>query len=654
MKAISTLAAAVMLCAGTAAALGQDSVASTPGGNDSLSAYDAASQRVRYIVDSSPATTSWNNPIIIAPLVKASRDVNPMFSTQVLGSIAVSPSFGASSVFGSRDFSLWSAPGAGVHPTANGAPGSLVVTSFDRQFGLALSDFSLEPSNVVSAVIGRQSSNLNRFYVERVVSATSRATAAGADTATVSLGAVDPSGNTALRADTFGTLTATSNRILGDNIVRISPALRGAGVNTLSSAAGVNTSADGAATTYIVSNESNPTNTPAIVQQTGVGTFALVFDFLNRFRAGSSTSGLSTITSHLPAGIVGQRGNPSFAPITVLGGSAGVIAGLGVATGETAPTRVFAFGINHGTAGSPPTLVAASQRVSQLPSPITSPYGFSASGATFRQYLSQTSFRGGNGQVGIGATVGNQLVLAATATDPIAGNFIAAAAFSSGGTGIWQVVAHPGQPVLNAVGGTSIGSIAPGASFSAPAVDLAGNVYFIANYQPSLAPASVGVFKASRSTAGYRLELLLATGQTVAGANSGRNYTITSLALTDGDSIASGSVFGNSIIQERDPGASNDRAFSIRRFGGMTVSAVITYDNNGTPEPYDAVLFVGPAPGADCVADFNNQNGVTIDDLFLYFNAYFTGSPASDVNGNGGTSIDDLFLFINAWFIGCN
>ena len=162
------------------------------------------------------------------------------------------------------------------------------------------------------------------------------------------------------------------------------------------------------------------------------------------------------------------------------------------------------------------------------------------------------------------------------------------------------------------------------------------------------------MFKASRSTAGYRLELLLATGQTVAGANSGRNYTITSLALTDGDSIASGSVFGNSIIQERDPGASNDRAFSIRRFGGMTVSAVITYDNNGTPEPYDAVLFVGPAPGADCVADFNNQNGVTIDDLFLYFNAYFTGSPASDVNGNGGTSIDDLFLFINAWFIGCN
>lgn len=476
MKFIVSLAAAVTLCAGAPVALAQDSVATTPGGNDALSAYDASSQRVRYVVDATPLLTSWGNPIIVAPLIKASRDVNPMFSTQVLGSSAVSPSFGPASAFASKDFAIWTGAGAGVHASANSAPGVLGVSGFDRQFGIALSDFSLEPSNVVTAIVGRQSSNLNRLYVERIVTASSRAAAAGADTATLSLGAVDELGNTAVRADDFGTLGATPNRVLGDNIVRINASARGTAVNTLSSAAGINTSADAGATAYIVSNETNPTNTPTIVQQSGTGAFAIVFDFLNRFRAGSTAGGLSTITAHLPTGVVGQRGNPSFAPITTHGGSAGVVAGLGIGAGETSPTRVFAFGINFGAGGSAPTLVAGSQRASALPSPISSPYGFTANNASFRQYLSQTSFRGGNGHVGIGTAVNGQLVLAATARDMTSGNFIAAAAFSSGGTGLWQIVAHPGQPVLNSVGGAAIGVIAPGANFSSPAVDLAGNV----------------------------------------------------------------------------------------------------------------------------------------------------------------------------------
>jgi hypothetical protein len=38
-----------------------------------------------------PVTTSWNNPILIGPLMKASRDIDPMFRTQILGSIAASP-----------------------------------------------------------------------------------------------------------------------------------------------------------------------------------------------------------------------------------------------------------------------------------------------------------------------------------------------------------------------------------------------------------------------------------------------------------------------------------------------------------------------------------------------------------------------------------
>lgn len=57
-------------------------------------------------------------------------------------------------------------------------------------------------------------------------------------------------------------------------------------------------------------------------------------------------------------------------------------------------------------------------------------------------------------------------------------------------------------------------------------------------------------------------------------------------------------------------------------------------------------------PGT-CTADFNGTNGATIDDLFLYINAYFQSSPAADINGVGGVTIDDLFLYINLYFVGC-
>ena len=54
-----------------------------------------------------------------------------------------------------------------------------------------------------------------------------------------------------------------------------------------------------------------------------------------------------------------------------------------------------------------------------------------------------------------------------------------------------------------------------------------------------------------------------------------------------------------------------------------------------------------------CPADFNFSGGTTIDDLFLYFNAWFTGALAADFNNQDGVTIDDLFLYINAWFGTC-
>jgi hypothetical protein len=56
-----------------------------------------------------------------------------------------------------------------------------------------------------------------------------------------------------------------------------------------------------------------------------------------------------------------------------------------------------------------------------------------------------------------------------------------------------------------------------------------------------------------------------------------------------------------------------------------------------------------------CKADFNKIGGVTIDDLWLYLNAYFLNQSIADISGNGaGTpDIDDLFRYMNAWNLGC-
>ena len=99
----------VLMAAGLAApAFGQDSVPVTPGGNDALSAYDGTSQRVRYVVDGATVLTSWGNGLVVAPVLNASRETDPLFKTLILGSCAPSPAYLGSQPFASRPFSVCS------------------------------------------------------------------------------------------------------------------------------------------------------------------------------------------------------------------------------------------------------------------------------------------------------------------------------------------------------------------------------------------------------------------------------------------------------------------------------------------------------------------------------------------------------------------
>jgi len=53
-----------------------------------------------------------------------------------------------------------------------------------------------------------------------------------------------------------------------------------------------------------------------------------------------------------------------------------------------------------------------------------------------------------------------------------------------------------------------------------------------------------------------------------------------------------------------------------------------------------------------CKADVNQDGFVTVQDVFDFLNAYFTGSTQADING-GGVSLQDVFDFLLAYFRGC-
>jgi hypothetical protein len=54
-----------------------------------------------------------------------------------------------------------------------------------------------------------------------------------------------------------------------------------------------------------------------------------------------------------------------------------------------------------------------------------------------------------------------------------------------------------------------------------------------------------------------------------------------------------------------------------------------------------------------CLADFNCNGTLEVQDIFDFLNAWFAGNPRADFNFVNGLEIQDIFDFLNAWFAGC-
>ena len=625
-------------------ALAQDSVAQTPGGNDALSAYDA--QLVRYALDLVPINSSWGSAFVIGPVIKSSRSLDLGFNTQKLIGASVSPDARTDVQVTAQPYGVWTTRGEGPHPGENVAPGTINIGSFDQQFGLACTDLGFGPTNIIASLIGWRDNEPDRLYIERRVAVSSRSSAGSVDHSSLTHGAIDADGDVVLRADDFGIPDITPNKIVDENIIRIDSRDRDSFTNTLENVLGLNTSDDPAATLYFV-NKSTVSVGPPAGMPTSMSSAAdgapITLDFQGAHRIG----GGSQQFNHLDPSVDAHRGVPSYSTLSFEGGDSGSFAFLAISDNATLLVdSLAAASVNND--GEPVDTISAT-----LPQTLTDG-AFSSNNPAFIGHLSQSSFRGGNGPVAIGSDMLGGMLLSATARGDDEKEFIAVARFAppiGGGAAQWSVVSHVDKPVLDGASGQQIGSIVNGSdvgspvSMSSPAIDLLGNVYFVAAYKPTLGVARTAVFKGVNLGSSYELEILLETGQIIVGANSTRSYEIDSIAMGDSDSIASGSIWSGSVLQQRRLGAGGNTALADS-FGGLVVSAVITYDNLAQLEKYDAVLFIGPKGLEGLVGDINGDGTVDTADLGLLIAAFGGADTQADLNGDGVVDTADLGLLI--------
>lgn len=629
-------------------AAAQDSVASTPGGNDALAPYTGLFQRKRFVVDLAPATTSWGASIGVAPILKSSRDTSPVYNTLLLGAVALSPQHAGPASFEERLFEVWTTAGQGVSQIDNDPAGTIAIDSFDRTFGAGLTDISDGPTNIVSALVGVHDDEPSRLYVERVIALSSRNFAGVADSATLTLGAVDPLGRSLSRADGFN---AGAGAVIGDSIVMVDGTARAPSVNTLDPMGASNVADDAAATTFL-RNAAPFLSPPTATFQSAPGpqTTAVTLDFSNDLSTVAAGGSVVSTSAHLGADVA-HRAAPTFSPDPSGVGPLGVCAALARVDGGPCDTIAW-WSLNAGAPPAPATYDAGSRGRASLPSPISGPGGFSANAApgdaTFIHYESQWSVRGGAGPVGVGRTSGGDLVVAATARDVALGEFIAVATIT-GSTESWDVAARAGQPVLDGPAGAAVGALIPGApaAISAPAVDNDGSVYFVSRWQPTSGPgagsAQTGLFRAARGGSGeFEIERILTTGQTVLGENSATPWLLTSLTLADQDSLASGAFHGGSILQQAAPG-------SGAPIGGIIVAATIDYLRpSAIVEAYDVLLFIAPAGGAPCPGDTNGDLQVDFIDLNIVLGQFNETGPGlqGDVDGDEDVDFGDLNIVL--------
>jgi glucose/arabinose dehydrogenase len=55
-----------------------------------------------------------------------------------------------------------------------------------------------------------------------------------------------------------------------------------------------------------------------------------------------------------------------------------------------------------------------------------------------------------------------------------------------------------------------------------------------------------------------------------------------------------------------------------------------------------------------CAVNINHDDVVSVQDIFDYLTAWFSGLPSAEFDGQPGVQVADIFAFLSAWFAGCS
>jgi hypothetical protein len=717
---IKTMATLVGVAGLAATAFAQDSVSQlgTSQRGDALIPWDTGNQQVSYVVDLSPFQTSRGTTFGVAPLMKLSKSSDAFFT-----SIPFAQSISADEIvaesFLADQYAFWNEAGAGVNlnETPDGTPNSVpqfvspMAKGEIRQFAAVIAeqaDTNAEVTfdSVLGAMVQYDTADPSRLYVTRTIAAID-GSAPDENFGQIRTGTVDASGNAYFRGDSF--LASSAPTIGNDSIYRTNLIDRDATIlNVISGGSAmppIPIASDAAATDVLLPSAGTIHNTPSNIPQSING--RPIYNGLNfnsEYLAETSAGVLTTTTSHLigtdPRGVLGTH-------IADLLGDGGTTAAL-LAKSSGGPTDA----VNIFSVDSSGALIAGSPELLALPgSPLTDAVEMETlvSNGEYFLYRSQTNRQGGNAPVALGRDAEGRVLFAGTtsivgaATDPFGSVIVGRFDPSDPDGTLEHAVAgyvQPegfdgefGKPVYdgddNVIGEmVSLGNIPmapnPGPSMSAPHIDGAGNVWFLAPvafpdpkdpqadpfirltllraiYIPDIDGPDID------RTFGYRLEKVLAFRDLIQGLNSDRVYSVGGFQIADSNSVDSGTFWSSNGRQGtfgNIPASDLESNEDPRSTAGIVVGGSVLYDVDGDgdftlnqmddptteDELYNVLLYIQPiqSPAPPCPADLDGDNQVGAGDLAILIGTWNQMGVPADFNGDG-VGADDLALLIGAW-----
>lgn len=694
---IATLVALAGLCPLAAA---QDSVSSSLGGlpGDGLDPWSQGC--AAYVVDLAPITTSQGNVFGVAPILKASRMSSANFNA--LGSsVTISPDVLTGAAFTRSSYSVWSQAGAGVGPQ-NTQPSTVSPTGTASRFAVALSEFGQTDSGrsyngIVGAMVAYRPSEPNRLYVDRRVAAVNLSGPTVGDSSQLGGVSIDANGNLYFRADNSG--STGPNQLTGNNGFRTRLADRDCGRFNLISTGGTLDATD-----WIVSGNATihgvPSNIPASVVG-GNGLYAGP-NFNDQYVYGALAP--TATNGHLAAGAPAHRGSFAMTQHQALGSGVYTLATSANEAGNGTARAINVWSVNASGAVVDKALYVVPLTVTDNENGFT--VNYIAGVAQSRHHTGSTAYRGGVGTVAIGNDQAGRTLMATTISEnglngDVSHQIVVGRFDNPQGPVEWTMAAYidqfnlftpnSGKRIYDADGNvigqlvtlSQVNGSLTGPGMSAPAIDAAGNIWFMSSVELFDRLPGGGSDNDSAliravydpDTFSYRLELVLELGTIAQGVNSDRPYRIDFLGTAAGSNTPAPNALWSSAVSDKAWNnaslAGVDPADPITN-GGLVISTAITYDVDGdgyfndptsgfynparpADESYQVLLYVGYyADEAPCPADFNGDGQVNFFDVSAFIAAFNAQLPSADIAAPfGAWNFFDVSTFIGQFNAGC-